>query len=140
MQTFPAMPVSCKDDRCSMLSAPFSDSDSTDSQQVPSSFALRCEMPTAPTPLPKKESGVSVNTKDDTSYSQLRTWAFTGAAGSRSLTWGSSVSAPSPDTKQDSHPFPGANWWHSGKETACQCRRCKRRGFNPWVGQIPWRA
>ena len=76
MQTFPAMPVSCKDDRCSMLSAPFSDSDSTDSQQVPSSFVLRCEMPTAPTPLPKKESGVSVNTRDDTSYSQPGTWVF----------------------------------------------------------------
>ena len=27
----------------------------------------------------------------------------------------------------------------SGKEPACQCRRCKRRGFNPWVGKIPWR-
>ena len=26
----------------------------------------------------------------------------------------------------------------SGKESACQCRRCKRRGFNPWVGKIPW--
>ena len=26
----------------------------------------------------------------------------------------------------------GAN----GKETACQCRRC---GFSPWVGKIPWR-
>ena len=26
--------------------------------------------------------------------------------------------------------------WHSGKESACQCRR---RGFNPWVGKIPWR-
>ena len=21
---------------------------------------------------------------------------------------------------------------------ACQCRRCKRLGFNPWVGKIPW--
>ena len=20
-----------------------------------------------------------------------------------------------------------------------QCRRCRRRGFNPWVGKIPWR-
>ena len=29
----------------------------------------------------------------------------------------------------------------SGKESACQCGRCKRRGFNPWVGKIPrWRA
>ena len=27
----------------------------------------------------------------------------------------------------------------SGKEPVCQCRRCKRRGFNPWVGKIPWR-
>ena len=27
----------------------------------------------------------------------------------------------------------------SGKEPACQCRRHKRRRFNPWVGKIPWR-
>ena len=26
-----------------------------------------------------------------------------------------------------------------GKELACQCRRHKRRGFNPWVRKIPWR-
>ena len=26
---------------------------------------------------------------------------------------------------------------HSGKESAC--RRCQRRGFDPWVGKIPWR-
>ena len=26
-----------------------------------------------------------------------------------------------------------------GKEPACQCRRHKRCGFNPWVGKIPWR-
>ena len=24
-----------------------------------------------------------------------------------------------------------------GKEFACQCWRCKRCGFNPWVGKIP---
>ena len=29
--------------------------------------------------------------------------------------------------------------WHSGKKSACQCRRCKRCGFNPWVGKIPCR-
>ena len=29
--------------------------------------------------------------------------------------------------------------WHSGKEPACQCRRHKRRGFDPWVRRIPWR-
>ena len=27
----------------------------------------------------------------------------------------------------------------SGKELTCQCRRCKRRGFDPWVRKIPWR-
>ena len=27
----------------------------------------------------------------------------------------------------------------SGKDPACQCRRHKRRGFDPWVGKIPWR-
>ena len=27
--------------------------------------------------------------------------------------------------------------WHSGKEPACQCRRCKRYRFNQWVRKIP---
>ena len=27
----------------------------------------------------------------------------------------------------------------SGKEPACQCRRHKRQGFDPWVRKIPWR-
>ena len=27
----------------------------------------------------------------------------------------------------------------SGKVPACQCRRCKRWGFDPWVGKSPWR-
>ena len=27
----------------------------------------------------------------------------------------------------------------SGKEPTCQCRRCKRHGFNPWVRKIPWK-
>ena len=27
-------------------------------------------------------------------------------------------------------------WWLSGKEPTCQCRR---HGFDPWVGKIPWR-
>ena len=30
-------------------------------------------------------------------------------------------------------------WNYSGKESACQCRRCKRQEFYPWVGKIPWR-
>ena len=28
---------------------------------------------------------------------------------------------------------------HNGEESACQCRRHKRRRFDPWVGKIPWR-
>ena len=29
-------------------------------------------------------------------------------------------------------------WWLSGKESACQGKRHRRRRFNPWVRQIPW--
>ena len=32
--------------------------------------------------------------------------------------------------------FPGGA---GGKEPACQCRRFKKRGLDPWVGKIPWR-
>jgi len=32
--------------------------------------------------------------------------------------------------------FPGGT---SGKESSCQCRRHKRRTFNPWVRKVPWR-
>ena len=32
--------------------------------------------------------------------------------------------------------FPGGT---SSKEPACQCRRCKRCGFNPYVGKIHWK-
>ena len=36
----------------------------------------------------------------------------------------------------DYKDFPGGT---SGKETACQCRKFKRLGFNPWVRKVPWR-
>ena len=29
--------------------------------------------------------------------------------------------------------------WRSSKNSACQCRRPKSCGFNPWAGKIPWR-
>ena len=29
--------------------------------------------------------------------------------------------------------------WLSGKEPTCQCRRCRRHGFDPWAGKLPWR-
>ena len=37
---------------------------------------------------------------------------------------------------QSRRGFPGGA---SGKELACQCRRHKRHGFDPWVGKIPLR-
>ena len=38
--------------------------------------------------------------------------------------------------RQESWGFPGGA---SGREPACQCRRHKRRRFNPWVSKIPWK-
>ena len=37
------------------------------------------------------------------------------------------------------HKRQGLPWWLSGKESICQCRSCRRCGFDPWVGKIPWR-
>ena len=40
-------------------------------------------------------------------------------------------------THTDTHTFiPGGA---SDKESACQCRRHKRCGFDPWVRKIPWK-
>ena len=36
----------------------------------------------------------------------------------------------------DQMGFPGGT---NGKEPTHQCRRCKRHGFNTWVGKIQWR-
>ena len=27
--------------------------------------------------------------------------------------------------------------WHNGKESTCQCRRCERHRFSPWVRMTP---
>ena len=35
--------------------------------------------------------------------------------------------------------FESGPYGASGKESTCQCRRCKRRGLDPWDGTIPWR-
>ena len=32
--------------------------------------------------------------------------------------------------------FPGGS---DSKEPTCQCRRCKKHGFNPWIRKVPWR-
>ena len=41
-----------------------------------------------------------------------------------------------PSLVQQSEVFYGLLWFLIGKESAC---RCKRHGFNPWVGKILWR-
>jgi len=33
------------------------------------------------------------------------------------------------------HSSFGLPWWLSGKESACQYRRHRRRGFDPWAGE-----
>ena len=65
-----------------------------------------------------------------------------------SKVWGS---GPGPDstwlvTLNKSFPFSGRQFpllalpgGACGKEPACQCTRYKRCGFDPWVGEIPWR-
>ena len=66
-----------------------------------------------------------------------QSWIFIGwtdAEGEAPIFW-------PPDAKswlirQDLDSFLGGA---SGKEPACQCRRHKRCGFNPWVGKIPWK-
>ena len=35
--------------------------------------------------------------------------------------------------------FGGFTSGSTGKESACQCRSCKRRGFDPWDMKSPWR-
>ena len=41
------------------------------------------------------------------------------------------------DVRQ-SNRIKGIPRWPSGKESACQHRRLKRRRFDPWVRKIPW--
>ena len=35
--------------------------------------------------------------------------------------------------------YTGLLWWLRGKQSSCQCRRCRRHGFNPQVRKVPWR-
>ena len=51
------------------------------------------------------------------------------------------------ESEKDFYNLTGLSLWHqlcfpggaSGKEPACQCRRHKRCGFDPWFRKIPWR-
>ena len=56
---------------------------------------------------------------------------------SSSYTWGSQLHSPiNTPTLISKLSVPGGA---GGKEPAYQCRRHKRRGFDPWVGKIPWK-
>ena len=33
----------------------------------------------------------------------------------------------------------GLPGWHSSKESTCQCKRCRRHRFDPWVKKVTWR-
>ena len=52
------------------------------------------------------------------------------------LNVGNTTMEPNLRSGEGSRGFPGGT---SGKEPACQCKRHKRCGFNPWVGKISWR-
>ena len=68
----------------------------------------------------------------------LHTWV--GALALLGLGPGPHCTHPESLPVLDQYPFflgfPGGA---SGKEPACQCRRCKKCGFDPWVWKIPWR-
>ena len=53
--------------------------------------------------------------------------------------WKKSYDKPSQHIKKPRHHFCGPAWWLSGKESVCQCRRCKICGLDPQVAKIPWR-
>ena len=74
----------------------------------------------------------------------------TGAKGK--LRWALAVKCswgPKPQTTQSqvvpSQKLPWKLWFNQyspgagDKQSTCQCSRCKRPGFNPWIGRIPWR-
>ena len=40
-------------------------------------------------------------------------------------------------SSMDGWPAEGLPRWLRGKESACQCRKPRKHGFNPWVGKFP---
>ena len=62
-----------------------------------------------------------------------RSWWWTGRPG---VLWFMGLQRVGHDRATELSVLWGLPRWLSGKESACQCRRCE---FNPWVGKIPWR-
>ena len=53
-----------------------------------------------------------------------------------SMLWGNKSLVCSDLLQQPWKSNPGGA---GGKESTCQCMRCKRHGLDPWVWKIPWR-
>ena len=64
----------------------------------------------------------------------VRAWLW----GQLNFYWNSSGSISQDREATGSTPSRDARW-RSDEESACQYRRLRRCGFNPWVGKIPWR-
>ena len=52
----------------------------------------------------------------------------------RCLQWNLSIEMP---RITQTHLRYGLPQWLTAKESACQCRRHRRHGFDPWIGKIP---
>ena len=82
-------------------------------------------------------SNVAVNLRSScVSSNSIFFWVFSGYMPSSGITgsYGSSIFS----FLRNFHTIHslGLSMWFKGKESTCQCRR---HGFSPWVGKIPWR-
>ena len=74
------------------------------------------------------------------------TFPSTGSSRKHEVFWSLGCSFLKPKTslwlffpsKSTQYCYKGLHWWLSGKEPACQCRRCKRFQLSPCVGKICW--
>ena len=70
----------------------------------------------------------------------LRDWIQNFKVFSQVMNLGASETAPSLKCSESTSPNPCAySGGARGEEPTCQCRRHKRREFDPWVGKIPWK-
>ena len=78
----------------------------------------------SPSPMHESEVAQSCPTLSDPMDCSLPGSFIHGIFQARVLEWGATAFSPSAA---------------SSIEPACQCRRCKRHRFDPWVKKIPWR-
>ena len=72
---------------------------------------------------------------------QSRAWTNWERTRTRALTWGKTGArgvSRHVRTWQQPLKWDGLPRRHGGKESASQCRRCQRHGFDPWIRKIPW--